>query len=65
MNLGGLEFVIKGREKIWFKICVATIRTNFKENDTFPVAKKLLEKNAWEKPEEIRWNRNTNMILYD
>ena len=33
------------------KRSVEVIRSNFKENDTFPVAEKLLEKNAWEKPE--------------
>ena len=33
------------------KRSVEVIRTNFKEHDTFPVAEKLLEKNAWEKPE--------------
>ena len=30
---------------------VDMIRTHFKENDTFPVAKKLLKKHGWEKPE--------------
>ena len=36
------------------KRSVEVIRTNFKENDTFHVAEKLLEKNAWKKAEEIR-----------
>ena len=34
---------------------VDTIKTNFKENDTFPLAEKLLEKNGWEKPEAMMY----------